>query len=547
MMRSTVFFITIVLATAFLSCQSKEEIKKAPQWKEIAISLQAEDEYDNPYTDVVVYAVFNHPEYGEIKRPAFWDGGQSWKIRFASPVSEGRWTWETICSNTEDKGLHGREGKVEATEYTGSNELIRHGLLGMSEGHRNVVHADGTPFPVVGDTPWALPWRATYEMAQTYADDRSRKGFNAALLMSFCPDTKAEGPDARATKKGFARAFRDIGSGHINKPVVSYFQYMDSLMNILVNHEIVPVYQPIFHGFGWKGKGVLGWNTVPAEYERYMKYLIARYGAKPAFWLVGGDGDGRAAGLKEAGQVTEKWDAYNQPTGIHYNPFDEPSEDHPDRYPHRNKMHQAKEWLDFQWCQTGHGGDHQFDKVVKMYDNKPVKAVANGEPTYEGIREPSNASGWWQGREAWGQLMHGGTMGVVYGAGGLWQWKITPDEKGWPDWADSKVSWKEALHLDGSRYVGYVRKALEGLDITDIKKRPDLAGGKRCLAKPGKVYIAYMNDGGSITLEKLKEGLPYRWFDPKAGQFRKNGKVSSQKHTFQAPGNVPWVLIVGED
>jgi hypothetical protein len=100
--------------------------------------------------------------------------------------------------------------------------------------------------------------------------------------------------------------------------------------------------------------------------------------------------------------------------------------------------------------------------------------------------------------------------------------------------------------LDGSRYVGYVRKALEGLDITDIKKRPDLAGGKRCLVKPGKVYIAYLNDGGSITLEKLKEGLPYRWFDPKNGEFTKQGKVSSGKQTFQAPKNEPWVLIVGK-
>ena len=74
-------------------------------------------------------------------------------------------------------------------------------------------------------------------------------------------------------------------------------------MNILVNHEIVPVYLPIFHGYGWKGQVVLGWNTVPSEYGRYMKYLIVRYGAMPAFWLVGGDSDGRAPGIEAAGLI----------------------------------------------------------------------------------------------------------------------------------------------------------------------------------------------------------------------------------------------------
>ena len=224
-MRTSIFlFIVFMVLSGFYSCQNKETIKKAPQWKEITLSLQAGQQYENPYTDVEVYAVFTHPEYGEIKRPAFWDGGNSWKIRFASPVSEGRWTWETVCSNTDDKGLHGREGKVEATEYTGSNELIRHGLLGMSKGHRNVVHADGTPFPVVGDTPWALPWRATYEMVHTYADNRQKKGFNAALLMSFCPDTEAEGPDARQQNRvlhGLLRILKRVISTNLLSHIFS--------------------------------------------------------------------------------------------------------------------------------------------------------------------------------------------------------------------------------------------------------------------------------------------------------------------------------------
>ncbi|MCC5930155.1 MAG: DUF4038 domain-containing protein [Cyclobacteriaceae bacterium] len=538
-------FITALIVTGACTRGTEKDAVVAEQWSEISIELLSEMDYANPYTDVEVYALFTHESHGKIRRPAFWDGGNSWKVRFASPVSEGSWQWESFSSEASDKGLHGRKGKLESAAYSGDNHLIANGLLRMSPGKRNAVHANGKPFFVIGDTPWALPWRATHEDVKVYAADRQSKGFNAALLMSFCPDTEAQGPDARATLQGFARAFEDIEEGHINKPVISYFQYFDQLVDVLIAHGIVPVYQPIFHGYGWKGLKVLGWDTQPEEYERYMKYLIARYGARPAFWLVGGDGDGRSAGIMEAGKITQQWDDYQQPTGIHYNPFDTPSEGHPNRYPHENKTYQDETWLDFQWCQTGHGGEHQFYKVEKMYDNLPVKAVANGEPTYEGIRDPENGAGWWQGHEAWGQFTSGGTMGVVYGAGGIWQWKISAEEEGWPAWANSEISWRDALHLEGSTYVGYMKEALHGLDIKDIEKRHDLAGGKLCLAKAGKTYLVYLPEGGEVQLQDLVNGLPFVWFNPKTAEFTEKGSVGASSQTFTAPDKAPWVLIIG--
>ena len=521
---------------------------EAPQWQEVELVFTAVNTYNNPYTDLDVFAELSGPDGEQLIRPAFWDGGQTWKVRFASPLAEGEWEWETVASDSSDSGLHGQRGKLKSVPYTGNNLLLQHGLLRMSDGKRNAVHADGTPFIMVGDTPWALPWRSTYEHTLQYAKDRQRKGFNAALLMTLQPDREATGPEARDTDQGFAVAFADLPEGHINDINSEYFQYMDSLMNILVIHEIVPVYQPVFHGFGWKGKEVLGWNVDAQEYARYCKYLVARYGARPAMWLVSGDGTGVAFGVKEGGETVEAWDAYQQPTGIHYNPFDDfiPDwADDGDYEPHYNKSFQDADWLDFQWAQTGHGAEHLYHKVERMYDNKPVKAVANGEPTYEGIREPGNGAGWWQGEEAWMQLMSGGTMGVVYGAGGIWQWKVSAGEEGWPEWANSNVSWKQALDLEGSRYVGYVARALEGMSFSDMEKRPDLAGGKPCLAKTGEFYLSYLPEGGEITLSELSPDMPYRWFNPKTGEFLPEARVADEIQSFQAPDEEPWVLLVG--
>src|SRR5690606_34440841 len=196
----------------------------APQWEQVEIVFESEYTYANPYTDIEMYVVFRGPKGEELLRPAFWDGGKTWKVRFASPTASGVWTWRSVASDTTDTGLHGRTGRLRATEYRGDNGLIRHGLLRMSPGRRNVVHADGTPFVVVADSPWSLTHRGTPESVTVYARDRQEKGFNAALLMSVMPDQHADGPRDRTAIGGFDRGFEDLSEGHLNQPNVAYFQ-----------------------------------------------------------------------------------------------------------------------------------------------------------------------------------------------------------------------------------------------------------------------------------------------------------------------------------
>ena len=536
------FFLTSVL----FSQESKLTTK---QWATLEITLTSQSEYENPYTNVSVWAEFTNQNNDTLKRPAFWDGDNIWKIRFTSPDTISTWKWLSYASNKQDEGLHGATGSVSSKPYGGENQLLANGLLKMAEGNRNVNQHSGKSFLVVGDTPWAIPFRATTDQVATYAQDRQEKGFNCALLMSLQPDMNAIGPNERNTSQGFKKAFEDLSDGHINKMNPSYFQTLDQIIDILIEHEIVPVYQPVFHGFGWKGLKVLGNTIKPEEYVRYCKYLLARYGSKPAIWLIGGDHDGNDPGVKESGEMFQEWDSYGQPTGLHYNPCDdyvaEWSVNDPSKHcMHFNKTHQDKEWLDFQWAQTGHDGAHQYHKVAKMYDNLPTKGAANGEPTYEGMNDGKNGLGWWQGEEAWMQLMSGGTMGIVYGAASLWQWKITAEEEGWTAWSSQPKSWEEALYMEGSVYAGMVGKILSSIDMTNIEKRWDLAGGKPLLAKPGSLYISFLKEGGEIEIKSLPKGkgLQFKWTNPKNGEVVDSGSADSGK--FNAPDNTPWVLII---
>lgn len=483
----------------------QKPIQSIHQWEQTEITLQATATYQNPYTDVEAFALFRHDNGAELIRPAFWDGAATWKIRFASPLPGGTWTWQSY-SAPYDAGLAGQIGRIQAVPTASANRFHRLGFWRLPAGSRNLRHADGTAALIAADTAWALPWRATIDQCRIYAQDRQAKGFNAVLLMSIQPDMKAIGPRDRTQHDGFDVGFEDLPNGHINEMNVAYFQYLDRLVQILVEHEIVPVYQPVFHGYGWKGLHTAGSVIPPWEYSRYCRYLVARYGAMPAMWLVSADGDGYAPGVDPGGWEIERWDAYAHPTGIHYAPH---------YYPW---AYQDRPWLDFQWCQTGHNGEHAPQRVAAMWEMRPSRAIANGEPTYENIGEMGRAAGWWQGHEAWSNLTAGGTMGVVYGAGSLWQWRLDVQEKH-QEWCMARdAGWREALDFEGSRYVGIIARIFEGLPFDEMQPDYRHTYGRPGLVVPGKLLIVYLPAGGDLPLART-EGVPkhYRVVDPRSG------------------------------
>lgn len=480
--------------------------------KQIEFEFSSSSEYRNPYTDVDVYVRFKHEDGTQMVRPAFWDGGHIWRVRFTSPQSSGIWQWQSF-SAPRDPALDGLTGEFSAAPDDSSNRFYRHGFWHIPSGQRNLRHADGTPALIIADTAWALPWRATLEQCEIYARDRQSKGFNAALLMSIQPDRNAHGPRSRTEHDGFEVGFEDLPAGHINQINPAYFQTLDQLALILVGHEIVPVWQPVFHGYGWKGLDTAGNVISPVEYARYCRYLIARYGAMPAVWLVAADGDGLAPGVDAAGWEIERWDAYHHPTGIHYAPH------------HNPWAYQDRAWLDFQWCQTGHNGEHVPQRVATMWEKRPIKAVANGEPTYENIGQAGRAAGWWQGHEAWTNLTAGSTMGIIYGAGSLWQWRLDAAEEHQVWCIAPGAGWRDALDFEGSRYPGIVSRIFEGLPFAEMQPDFRHTFGRSGLIVPDKLFAIYLPDGGDLALAQT-EGVPdhYWIFDPRSGEMLASGQ-----------------------
>ena len=118
--------------------------------------------------------------------PGFWDGGHTWKIRFAPPFS-GVWDYET---ESRDKGLNKRKGKLEVADWTPDEKQLNpahRGFITVNKAGprpgRYFTYADGTPCLWIADTWWDWTNRhIRFESFKNLADTRSAQGFNIGQL-----------------------------------------------------------------------------------------------------------------------------------------------------------------------------------------------------------------------------------------------------------------------------------------------------------------------------------------------------------------------------
>ena len=139
----------------------------------------------DPFNQGKLDVVFTTPTGRELRVPAFWAGGDQWRVRYAAP-EVGTHPFRSECSEVGDRGLHGITGRVKVQPYRGKNPLYEHGPLRVAPGGRFLEHADHTPFFWLADTWWMglshrLVWPQEF---QQLAADRQTKGFNVVQIVA---------------------------------------------------------------------------------------------------------------------------------------------------------------------------------------------------------------------------------------------------------------------------------------------------------------------------------------------------------------------------
>src|SRR6188472_1614493 len=100
----------------------------------VEVPFEAGTAHDDPFNTVLLDVVFTTPNNKTLRVPAYWAGGNKWKVRYASPMI-GDHHFICECSDANDKGLHNITGNVRVNTYTGDNPFYKHGPIQVAADH----------------------------------------------------------------------------------------------------------------------------------------------------------------------------------------------------------------------------------------------------------------------------------------------------------------------------------------------------------------------------------------------------------------------------
>jgi hypothetical protein len=207
---------------------------------------------------------FEHAEAGTWVIPGFWDGGHTYRVRFAPDVA-GEWAWR---SESESAALTGVEGSFVAEAST-----ERGPVRVASRFH--FAHADGTPFRPVGTTAYNWLHQEEPLFTDTVAS-AAEAGFSKLRFMVF--------PQAGGYVSHYPELLpfeRDADGWDVSRPVPAFFQRLDRAVQTLDARGI----QADVLIFTSYDNGRFGLDELTEEQDAaYLRYLVARLSAYPNVW-----------------------------------------------------------------------------------------------------------------------------------------------------------------------------------------------------------------------------------------------------------------------
>lgn len=507
---------------------------QTPVWTKKEIQLTSSKLYDNPLYDVKDLKVnFTAPSGRTKIVNGFWDGSTNWKIRFM-PDEIGIWTWETVCSDKANAGLHGLKGQFKCIKNNHQDALYQKGAIQHEDGKYHLSYNDGTPYFWLACTAWNGALKSSDEEWEHYLTQRKENNYNTIQFVA---------TDWRGCDKN-AEGLKAIdGTGYI-RVHPDFFKRIDKRIDEINAKGLLA--SPVLLWalpFGEARHLSPGYVLPLEEAVLLAKYIVARYQGNHVVWTLGGDGryyGPQETKWKEIGRRVFK-EIDNAPVTLH---------------PHGRSfvgdLFEKEDWYDLMSYQSSHGNDsvtvNWINKGPISYNWKKLKPMPyiNMEPNYEEIgfrifaEDVRNASYW--------SLFATPVAGITYGANGVWPW-LQPGERILNHNDKPGVTgWRKSIEFPGSIQMGYLAKFITQFKWWDLFPANELLAEQPgensyshwiSLVKSSdyKTIIAYIPQKTTIKLFNPR-GYEYsaRWFDPVSSLYSqalfesKDGRIELSHH-----------------
>jgi len=548
---------TIILTTLCLYSFAQTPDYTVEQWRMVEISLESTNTYADPFNDVDITATFTGPEGVVLVRPGFWDGNNTWRVRFA-PTAIGTWTMTTACTNQSDDGLNGINKEIQCDAYTGDLEIYQRGFLKTGDNNRFFAYNDGTPFFYLGDTHWlfvherfntsnvpGIPSQFKYTV-----DKRIEQGFT--VYQSEAIQHPHGGTHDGDDEEPFCN-FRD-GFGADDLPgfenIDRKFQYIADKGLVHANSTACWAKDP---------------SDFPASYsgeymEKLGRYWVARYGAYPVMWTIAQEIDNDMYGAYNSTTI-KKWHGLAQAMADN-DPYNHPFSAHMEET--NNTIASNSSWgnLPFHtwWAAQWQENVTGYRTAIDFWYSLPTKPAVLYEGPYEGFWTDTKGA-----RGAGYKAFQMGMLGYGYGANGVWNDlydDATLDYGTDFEMPQRYLHWYEGANLPGAEQMIHFKQFYTSIDWWKLQPRFDdrywasfSDVTHSMLATDGqKTFVVYFFGSGRATgtIRNLLNGCQYtaKWFDPRTGDYTDIETFTASNNEFSIPSRPTaddWVLLVQTD
>src|SRR6266496_92444 len=540
------------LAAATTTSTSRGAEKFVSDYERFEQSFDSSVNYDNPLQEASLTVAFTSPQGDKLNVPAFWDGGKTWRVRFA-PTQLGKWKFETICSDQNNRGLHHQSGGFTVTAATGKTRFTQHGPLRVSHDGRYLMHDDGTPFFWMGDTAWNGPLLSSAPEWDQYLKERARQKFTAVQWVA---------TQFRAAPEGDARKQTAYtGTDHIAiNP--AFFQRLDEKVESMNKAGLLSVPVLLWAINGGGNPKVNPGVALPDEQAiRLARYMVARWGGNAVAWILAGDGDYR-------GEKADKWKRIGR--AVFNDIAHAPVTLHPGGMQWVWKEFSEEKWYGFVGYQSGHGDDDQTLRWLTQgpltddWTKLPHRPFLNLEPPYENHlayhskkpHSPENVR-----RAIYWSLLGAPTAGVTYGGHGVWGWDDgTKPPTDHPS-TGTPLPWAKALTMPAAEQMAHLVDFFTSIEWWRLRPAPIVVVNNPGTQSPSQYVAGAKSDEKDLmvvyvpqdrTVEIKLDAIPsspnVTWINPRTGEKSPAvAVVTANTCQFPTPSEGDWILFMKMD
>ncbi len=535
-------------------------------WISTEVAFKSENEYQSPFYDVELDVIFTHQDGTEMTVPAFWDGGNIWKVRFA-PTKVGLWEYKTVC-NQEDRGLNSKFGYINAEEYSGDLAIYKHGFIKTEPNVRYFMYNDGTPFFYLGDAHWGMPTEELDEAGDHAGDIKTDSHFK------YIVDKRVEQGFTVYQSEPIGAKY-SLGDGFSQSDIAG-FQEMDRYFQYIAGKGLVHANAQLVYAQDLADKTMLETVYTDEYLEKLSRYWVARYSSYPVLWTTAqevdndfyatehikhGAFDEQTNPWKKVAEYIHKYDAYSHPLSAHQENTGctrSSNSSFRDIEGHSWYAAQWSVWLDTK-C--------EYEVPKDYWYNGQGKVAVNYEGRYDHLwtkHYGSRVQGW--------TAYLNGMYGYGYGAVDMWLYKSEYDtdttsndgvDKITPE--DKAKHWSESVEFESAYQMGYMRQFFESFNWWELT--PDFDNKNyfsphyykaryACSTIDNDTYVVYFYNQTKLTgilkgMDKNKE-YTAKWFNPKTNEYSEISNSIKPNTLGQwfvplKPDSNDWIIYVTEN